>query len=540
VATGSRFTLRPDDARTFPEWIRHRTRLGGDKVALEVCGATRTYAELDDRTDRTAAGFASLGLRQGDHVSLMMQNSIENIEAWFGLQKAGIVEVPVHTASRGAALQYIVDHADARTLVVDEVFLPHVAAIVGELAQVRQVIVNRNEPGEEAVELPSRIAVHDLAELYDTGAPVPTPRVERAHTAVVLHSSGTTGPPKGVVLSHDAVLHLTRHLVWLMGYGSDDRLYTAFPLFHNNAKYTTVTAALEAGASCVLDKRFPVKTFWEVAREKEISAFNYMGALVMMLHKQPYGPADGDNPVRIAFGAPCPVEIWEDFERRFGVQLVEVYGMTEAPMGCENRLDNRKIGSAGRESMTYEMRIVDENDEPVPPNTPGEIVLRPKVAGAIFSGYYRREADTVEAWRNLWFHTGDRGTMDEDGFLFFLDRMKDCIRRRGENISTWEVESAVNTHEAVLESAAYGVASELSESEVMIAVVLQPGASLEPVELLDYCHGRMAHFAIPRYVRFVDALPKNASERVEKFKLREEAVTGTTWDREAHGYTVRR
>ena len=171
MATGSRFTLRPDDARTFPEWIRHRARLGGDKVALEVCGVTRTYAELDDRTDRTAAGFASLGLRQGDHVSLMMQNSIENIEAWFGLQKAGIVEVPVHTASRGAALQYIVDHADARALVVDEVFLPHVAAIVDELPQVRQVIVNRNEPGEEAVELPSRIAVHDLAELYDTGAP---------------------------------------------------------------------------------------------------------------------------------------------------------------------------------------------------------------------------------------------------------------------------------------------------------------------------------------------------------------------------------
>jgi hypothetical protein len=217
---------------------------------------------------------------------------------------------------------------------------------------------------------------------------------------------------------------------------------------------------------------------------------------------------------------------------------VEVYGMTEAPMGCEQRLDNRKIGSAGRESMTYEMRIVDENDEPVPPNTPGEIVLRPKVAGAIFSGYYRREADTVEAWRNLWFHTGDRGTRDEDGFLFFLDRMKDCIRRRGENISTWEVESAVNTHEAVLESAAYGVASELSESEVMIAVVLR-SASLEPVELLDYCHGRMAH-SIPRC-----ALRRRAAEerleRVEKFKLREEAVTGTTGPRGArvHGAAVR-
>jgi crotonobetaine/carnitine-CoA ligase len=325
-----------------------------------------------------------------------------------------------------------------------------------------------------------------------------------------------------------------------MGYESGDRLYTAFPLFHNNAKYTSVCAALEAGGTCFMDKRFPVKTFWEIAREKEITAFNYMGALLLMLFKQPPGPYDGDNPVRIAFGAPCPVEIWEEFESRFGMKLVEVYGMTEAPMACENRLDNRRIGSAGRESMTYEVRIVDEHDESVPPNAPGEIVVRPKLAGAIFSSYYGCEADTVEAWRNLWFHTGDRGTMDEDGFLFFLDRMKDCIRRRGENISSWEVESTINTHEAVLESAAYGVASDLSESDVMVAVVLQPHASLQPEELLDFCQGRMAHFAVPRYVRFMDALPKNASERIEKFKLREAGVTAETWDRELVGYTVRR
>jgi crotonobetaine/carnitine-CoA ligase len=540
MARGTRFELRPDDPHTFPEWVRHRARIGGDKLALEIDGVARSYAELDDRTDRFAAGFTSLGLEPGDHVSLMMGNSIENVEAWFGLQKAAIVEVPVHTASRGAALQYIVDHADAKALVIDELFLPQLLSVIDSLPKLRQVIVNRGEPADEAVVLPSRLARHDLAEVADTGAPVPTPNVDRRDTAVVLHSSGTTGPPKGVVLSHEAVLHLTRHLVWLMDYTADDRLYTAFPLFHNNAKYTSVCAALEAGGSCFMDKRFPVKTFWEMARDKELTAFNYMGALLMMLYKQPRGPADADNPIRIAFGAPCPVEIWDDFESRFGVKLVEVYGMTEAPMACENRLDNRKIGSAGKESMTYEVRIVDEWDQPVPPNAPGEIAIRPKIPGAIFSGYYGREADTVEAWRNLWFHTGDRGTMDEDGFLFFLDRMKDCIRRRGENISSWEVESTINTHEAVLESAAYGVASDLSESDVMVAVVLQAGATLAPEELLDYCAGRMAHFAVPRYVRFLDALPKNASERVEKFKLREDGVTRDTWDREVVGYKVAR
>ncbi len=536
---GPGFAVRADDPRTFPDWIRERARIGGDRLALEICGATRTYAELDDRTDRTAAGFTALGLEPGEHVSLMMLNSIENVEAWFGLQKAGLVEVPVHTASRGHALRYVIDHADARAVVIDEAFLPHLAALAGELPRLAHVVVNHGESASEPVELPGRLALHDLADLYLDDAP-PTPTLRREDTAVVLHSSGTTGPPKGVVLSHGAVLHLTRHLVWLMDYTAEDRLYTAFPLFHNNAKYTSVCAALEAGGSLVMDKRFPVSTFWDVARAKEITAFNYMGALLMMLHKQPERDDDADNAIRIAFGAPCPVEIWEDFEGRFGVSLVEVYGMTEAPMICENRLDARKIGSAGRSSMTYEVRIVDEDDEPLPPNTPGEIVARPKHPAALFSGYYKRPEDTVEAWRNLWFHTGDRGVLDDDGFLFFIDRMKDCIRRRGENISSWEVESTISAHPAVLESAAFGVASELSESEVMIAVVLRPGAALEPAELLDFCAGKLAHYAVPRYVRFVDELPRNHAERVQKTELRAEGITTGTWDREAYGYRVAR
>jgi crotonobetaine/carnitine-CoA ligase len=222
------------------------------------------------------------------------------------------------------------------------------------------------------------------------------------------------------------------------------------------------------------------------------------------------------------------------------MKLVEVYGMTEAPMMCENRLDDRKIGAAGKESMTYEVRIVDDQDEEVPRGTPGQIVARPKFPDALFSGYYKRPDATVEAWRNLWFHSGDRGMMDEDGFVFFIDRMKDNIRRRGENISSWEVESVVNTHPDVVEGAAYGVASELSEQEVMVAVVRTEGSTLAPEELLDFCQGKMSHFAVPRYVRWMDALPKNHAQRVQKFALRNDGVTADTWDRESVGYVIHR
>ncbi len=271
-----------------------------------------------------------------------------------------------------------------------------------------------------------------------------------------------------------------------------------------------------------------------------MTAFNYMGALLMMLFKQPERPDDADNPVRIAWGAPCPVDIWRPLEERFGIELVEVYGMTEIAIATENRRGETKVGTAGRESANFHERIFDEDDDVCPAGTPGEIVVRPKKPNVLFKGYYGQEEATQEAWRNLWFHTGDRGVMDEEGYVTFIDRMKDCIRRRGENISSWEVEAVVNTHDAVLESAAYGVASELTEEEVMAAVVVKEGLTLTAEELLDHCQERMAHFAVPRYVRFVEELPKTPSQRIQKYKLRDAGVTNDTWDRVSAGYEVKR
>jgi crotonobetaine/carnitine-CoA ligase len=259
-----------------------------------------------------------------------------------------------------------------------------------------------------------------------------------------------------------------------------------------------------------------------------------------MLAKQPPRPDDADNPVRVAFGAPVPPEIYEEFTQRFGVRFAEVYGMTEVANTVENRLDSFTVGPAGRESTRFEVRIVDSEDQFVPAGEAGEIVVRPKKPGIMITEYYKMPEATVRAFRNLWFHTGDRGRFDENGYLYFLDRMKDAIRRRGENISSWEVERTVSSFPSVLEAAAYGVPSDLSEEEVMIAVVPRPGHDVDITALLEHCVDNLAHFAVPRYVRFMRTLPKTPSQRVEKYRLRREGVTEDTWDREEHGFVVRR
>lgn len=532
------FELAPDAPRTTGEWVRERADRYGDKHALDVAGVQRTYREVDDFSERIAAGLAGIGVGVGSHACTMMKNSAQSIDVWFGLCKLGAIEIPVNTANRGASLRYLIDQSDSQVMVVDEEYLDRLTLIAAELPQLTDVVVFREGLGV-TVDLPARIRVHELDGLY-RDEPLSPPKIHRYDPTVIMYTSGTTGPAKGVVLNHEATLNLARHTVALMGYGAADVLYTAFPMFHINARYTSVMAAMECGGSLVMDQRFSVSRFWSICREKGVTAFNFQGALLLMLAKQPPRPDDADNPVRLGFGAPVPAEIYDEFTTRFGVRLAEVYGMTEVPNTIENRLDSFRVGAAGRESTNFAVRVVDEDDQFVPPGVAGEIVVRPKKPGIMIMEYYKMPEATVRAFRNLWFHTGDRGRFDEDGYLYFLDRMKDAIRRRGENISSWDVEKTVNAFPAVLEAAAYGVPSELSEEEVMLAVVRRPGYTVDIEALLEHCVDNLPHFAVPRYVRFLDALPKTPSQRIEKYRLREEGVTEDTWDREEHDFVVRR
>ncbi|MGY2067275.1 AMP-binding protein [Blastococcus sp. SYSU DS0619] len=499
-------------------WLTGAAQRSAPEAGALVHGERVSWAGLDRAADRAAAGFLALGLRPGDPVCVLMRSSVATLAVWFGLARAGLVEVPLNPASGPTLLRYLLEHSGAPVVVCDGEFAAAVRACAPK--GVRLVVHGPEGAGGT-----------DLADVL-AADPVPMPEVDPTAPAVVLYTSGTTGPPKGAVLSHRANVNLARHTVGLMGYTAADRLYSVFPLFHSNARYCSVMTAAEAGADLVLDRSFSASRFWDTCRAHGITAFNYQGAMMSILHKQPPRPDDADNPVRAGFGAPCPPEVFESFERRFGVELTEIYGSTEVSIVTDMPPSARRIGTAGRESANYTVAVVDERDDPVPPGTPGEIVVRPKAAGWMFDGYAGNAGATAAAWRNLWFHTGDRGVLDTDGFLVFLDRMKDTIRRRGENVSSWEVERVVAEHPAVGQVAAYGLPSELSEEEVAIAVVPADGATVDPAALVEHCRGALTAFAVPRYVRVLDALPLTPSQRVEKYKLRADGIAPGTWDRE--------
>ncbi|HXG65497.1 MAG TPA: AMP-binding protein, partial [Blastocatellia bacterium] len=325
-----------------------------------------------------------------------------------------------------------------------------------------------------------------------------------------------------------------------MGVGAEDILYTCLPLFHVNAQVCTVLSAMLFDARVAMYEHFSASAFWDEIRRSRATVFLALGAMGNILYKAPPRPDDRKNHVRLAMVVPPPEDL-ERFEQRFGLRVVyETFGMTEGVVTPPAIAEPRRLGCCGRPAADTEVRIVDEDDLPLAPRQVGEIVMRTREPYTMMSGYYKMPEATLEAFRNLWFHTGDLGYLDEDGFLYFVGRKKEAIRRRGENISAFEVEAIVNRHPAVLESAAIPVPSELGEDDVKIVVVLREGGQLSPEELLRFCEERMAYFMVPRYVEFRDSLPRTPTQRVEKYKLQAEGNTDDTWDREQAGYQLRR
>lgn len=519
-------TRRPPE--TVHGLLDRRAEEQGDAPFLTFEDRRWSFAAFARATARVAAGLAAAGVGHGDKVAIMLSNRPEFLLSWFALSRLGAVEVPVNTAHRGAVLHHILAQADCTALIVETAFAEQLCAVLAELPLLHTLIV---VDGGDAGAWPRPVV--RFAALADT-PPLPDPASVAGDDALaIVFTSGTTGASKGVVLPQAYALRQAEIIVDACAYGAADCLYNALPLFHGNAQFLSTMPALLAGARMVLARRFSASAFWEDVRRHGCTEFNYIGGILPILMKAAPSPDDARHGLRLMMGAGCPADLLDAFERRFGVKLVEGYGMSEIGIPFINRIDDRKAGSCGRAGDTHDAMLVDDDGDPVPDGQAGELLIRPRRRNGMMTGYYRMPEATVAAWRDLWFHTGDTLRRERDGRYYFVDRKKDALRRRGENISSHEVERGVARHPAVIEAAAVAVASELGEDEVMVCVTVRTGQALAPIELLAHCVRDMALFMVPRYIRILDALPKTPTERVRKFALREEGVTPDTYDREA-------
>ncbi len=455
----------------------------------------------------------------------------------FGLSKIGVVQVPINTAHKGELLTYLINQSESEMLVVDSRYVDRVEQLLSNTRGLRTIVViDRLQKGIP----PVLNKILDWSSLVDNSGVYQAEDILWSDPFIIIFTSGTTGPSKGSLMPHNYVLFMGDVICESMAYTGDDCLYNALPLFHGNALLLSTIPALMSGARMVLAERFSASQFWEDVKKYNCTEFNYIGGILSILLKAEPRSNDADNPLRCLFGGGASKEICETFEKRFGVSLTEGYGMSEIGLPLMSKPGARRPGSCGKVHKDYQVKVVDDNGMEVGPKTIGEILVRPLKPYSMLLEYFGMPEKTIETWRDLWFHCGDYMYFDEEGYFYFVDRKKDALRRLGENISSYEVERGIYAHPAVLECAAVAAKSDLGEDEVMACVVLKDDLKLTPEELIVHCEDRMAYFMIPRYIRFMAALPKTPTERVQKFALREEGITKDTWDRVKAGYKLKR
>ncbi|HKA19640.1 MAG TPA: AMP-binding protein [Blastocatellia bacterium] len=527
--------------RLLSRLLEERASKYGDRVFLTFKGEESfSYNQLNERSNRFANGLCALGLSKGKKLTVMLPNCPEYLFLLFGAAKIGAVTVPVNTAYKGQLLSHVINNSDSELLVVDGQYLGIIDEIAEELPELKTVLVYSAEPIDSSQKkLLKGLEARQLNSLFDSSEEKSTVDLHHTDPVMILYTGGTTGPSKGVVMTNHFYYFYSRLVAESVGYTEQDTSYTCMPLFHINAQIGSIIAALYAGAQVALFQRFSSRTFWNEVRSSGATIFLGMGSVGNILMKNPPSDEDIDNRVRLAVVVPPPDDL-EGFEKRFGLRVIyETFGMTEGLFLPPKLYEPRRRGCCGKPIDEYEISIVDDDDLPLPAGEIGELVVRPREPLTMMSGYYKMPEATLESFRNLWFHTGDLAYLDQEAFLYYVGRKKDAIRRRGENISAYDVETVVNQHPAIMESAAIAVPSELGEDDVKVVVVLRPGASLVPDELIKFCGSRMAYFMVPRYVEIADSLPKNPSQRIEKYKLRARGINAATWDRERAGVSLK-
>jgi len=510
--------------------VREQAARLGDRPAIRFADETLTYASLDARSDRVAGGLRAAGVRPGDRVACLLFNGSPFVDLWFGVAKAGALLVPLNTALKGSILRYELDDSAPRGLVVDERLWGPYREVRAEMGRPVEWIV---PAAIDAAGVPEGARPFDELRAAAPLDEAPAPRPQ--DPASVLYTSGTTGPPKGAVIPHQQLLLTAAEIGARSRLEPGSVLFSALPLFHCNAQEMTALTALLGGHTAAFDERFHATTYWETAARFGATHVSLLISMINVLYKQPDRPTDRTHGVRVALTAGATREVWPRFEARFRVSILELYGMTEC--GCTtlmNPPDAVRVGSVGTPLGFVEAQVVDDDDRPVPPGTRGELLVRPRTPFAMFLGYLNKAEKTVEAERNLWFHTGDYVTRDADGYYYFVERKKDVIRRRGENIAPYDVETALNRHPAVFESVVVGVPSPLGEDDVKAFVQLKPGASADPAEMFAFLARELPFFMVPRYLEFLDEIPKTANQKAQRYLLRGQR-SPKEHDREALG-----
>lgn len=514
-------------------FLRARAEVEPDRPFVRCGGPWISAAELHEAAGKVAAGLASLGVGPGDRVASIATNRQEAVELIFGIARVGAIQVPINSFLKGEFLRYQLADSEADVLVCDAEGWAAAAPVLTETSVKTVVLL---DSVDEQPAAPSTT----FAELRESPDTPPDPELDASDPFAIIYTSGTTGLPKGCVLTHGSYTAGTKAFEdagWVIG---GDRIFTAFPLFHTSGQIISLMNALVVGDSVCFEPAFSPATFVSRAAEEEATVLQGVGPMAMAILSMPPGDADREHGLRLASFIPLDPKSQAAFTERFGVRTTaEAYGQTEANPVTIGSLDaDGRPGSAGQASSNFEVRIVDAQDRAVPTGEVGEITVRPREPWTMFSGYWNKAEATVDAFANLWHHTGDAGRLDDDGYLFFVDRKKDALRRRGENISSFELEAAISKHPGVAQVAVVAEPSPLGEDDVRACIVAVPDQELTPEALFEHFKASIPYFAVPRYVEVRESLPANAMGRVMKHKLREEGVDADAWDFEAMGLTV--
>jgi crotonobetaine/carnitine-CoA ligase len=540
-------TTYADDPRreqTLAQVLKKRVQRVGDKPWVVTAERAYSYREIDTVSTRLGHGLMAAGIAKGETVLIFLPDTIDYIHIWCALAKFGAIEVPVNVHYQGGILAHVVNDSLAETMIVDRQYLDRLEVIRDEIETVQRLILYSEKADGTEPMLPESLAGRFEALRFEdlfseAESEIPDGPVYNDLIGV-MYTSGTTGPSKGAMITHCHAFEYAIVAVECLEMRSDDVYYGPLPMFHIAGQWAVIYAACIMDATAVLAGTFSIAAFWDDIRRHNATCCFLLGAMMNFVNNQEPRPDDADHSLKRIITAPLIPDV-EAFKTRFGVLVSTTWGGTE--MNCPMRsgfdlVDNRTCGRVAEDR--YEVRLVDANDEEVPPGVPGEAVVRAKEPWILMAGYWRHDDWTARAWRNLWYHTGDMLMRDEAGNFYFVDRTKDAIRRRGENISSMEVEFEINAHPDVLESAVIPIDSAETEQEVMAVIVPRSGRRIDPEALIRFLEPRMAYFMVPRYVDLVEALPKTPTGKIQKYELRDADVTPSTWDRVAAGVKLKR